>query len=109
MAELLLGAARQQGVSLLIATHDSRLKSRFREQLALPRAAPRLPHEHLLQLAWSYLRARPLGTLLNVLLLALGVGTIGFVRHRRRAGGDSLTATPGASISSSAPREARCS
>src|SRR5258708_27575508 len=34
---------------------------------------------NLLQLAWSYLRARPLGTLLNVLLLALGVGTIGFV------------------------------
>jgi putative ABC transport system permease protein len=33
----------------------------------------------LLQLAWSYLRARPLGTLLNILLLALGVGTIGFV------------------------------
>jgi putative ABC transport system permease protein len=34
---------------------------------------------NLLQLAWSYLRARPLGTLLNVFLLALGVGTIGFV------------------------------
>jgi putative ABC transport system permease protein len=34
---------------------------------------------NLAQLAWSYLRARPLGTLLNVLLLALGVGTIGFV------------------------------
>ncbi len=33
----------------------------------------------LLQLAWSYLRARPLPALLNVLLLALGVGTIGFV------------------------------
>ena len=33
----------------------------------------------VVQLAWSYLRARPLGTLLNVLLLALGVGTIGFV------------------------------
>jgi hypothetical protein len=33
----------------------------------------------LFHLAWSYLRARPLGTLLNVLLLALGVGTIGFV------------------------------
>jgi len=32
-----------------------------------------------LQLAWSYLLARPLGTLLIVLLLALGVGTIGFV------------------------------
>jgi putative ABC transport system permease protein len=32
------------------------------------------------QLAWSYLRARPLGTLLNVLLLAIGIGTIGFVR-----------------------------
>jgi len=34
---------------------------------------------NLVHLAWSYLRARPLGTLLNVLLLALGVGTIGFV------------------------------
>ena len=34
---------------------------------------------NLVQLAWSYLRARPLGTLLNILLLALGVGTIGFV------------------------------
>ena len=34
---------------------------------------------NLARLAWSYLRARPLGTLLNVLLLALGVGTIGFV------------------------------
>jgi putative ABC transport system permease protein len=32
-----------------------------------------------LQLAWSYLRARPLGTLLIVVLLALGVATIGFV------------------------------
>jgi putative ABC transport system permease protein len=31
------------------------------------------------QLAWSYLRARPLATLLNVVLLALGIGTIGFV------------------------------
>ncbi len=34
---------------------------------------------NLVQLAWSYLRARPLGTLLNILLLALGVATIGFV------------------------------
>src|SRR5262249_33864712 len=34
---------------------------------------------NLFQLAWSYLRARPLGTLLNILLLALGIGTIGFV------------------------------
>src|SRR6266436_6328712 len=34
---------------------------------------------NVVQLAWSYLRARPLGTLLNVLLLGLGVGTIGFV------------------------------
>lgn len=31
------------------------------------------------QLAASYLRARPLSTLLNVLLLALAIGTIGFV------------------------------
>ena len=45
----------------------------------------------LLQLAWSYLRARPLGTLLNVLLLALGVGTIGFVLIVDDQIGDSLT------------------
>jgi len=45
----------------------------------------------LLQLAWSYLRARPLGTLLNVFLLALGVGTIGFVLIVDGQIGDSLT------------------
>jgi putative ABC transport system permease protein len=44
----------------------------------------------LLQLAWSYLRARPLGTLLNVVLLALGVGTIGFVLIVDNQIGDSL-------------------
>jgi putative ABC transport system permease protein len=44
----------------------------------------------LAQLAWSYLRARPLGTLLNVLLLALGVGTIGFVLIVDGQVGDSL-------------------
>ena len=46
---------------------------------------------NLLQLAWSYLRARPLGTLLNVVLLALGVGTIGFVLIVNGQIGDSLT------------------
>jgi putative ABC transport system permease protein len=46
---------------------------------------------NLLQLAWSYLRARPLGTLLNVLLLGLGVGTIGFVLIVNGQVGDSLT------------------
>lgn len=45
---------------------------------------------NLLQLAWSYLRARPLGTLLNVVLLALGVGTIGFVLIVNGQIGDSL-------------------
>src|SRR5258708_18820985 len=45
---------------------------------------------NLLQLAFSYLRARPLGTLLNVLLLALGVGTIGFVLIVNGQIGDSL-------------------
>ena len=39
VADLLLGTAREQGVSLLIATHDSRLKSRVPRQLALPRRA----------------------------------------------------------------------
>ena len=37
VADLLLGTARRQGVSLLIATHDSRLKSRIPRQLLLPR------------------------------------------------------------------------
>jgi putative ABC transport system ATP-binding protein len=37
VADLLLGTAHEQGVSLLIATHDSRLKSRIPRQLALPR------------------------------------------------------------------------
>jgi len=45
---------------------------------------------NIAQLAWSYLRARPLGTLLNVLLLALGVGTIGFVWIVNGQVGDSL-------------------
>lgn len=39
VADLLLGTAQGQGVSLLIATHDSRLKSRIARQLALPRRA----------------------------------------------------------------------
>ena len=46
---------------------------------------------NLLQLAWSYLRARPLGTLLNIFLLALGVGTIGFVLIVNGQVGESLT------------------
>jgi putative ABC transport system ATP-binding protein len=37
VSDLLLGAAERQGVSLLIATHDNRLKSRITRQLALPR------------------------------------------------------------------------
>jgi len=35
--ELLLDAARQHGVSLMIATHDARLKSRIARHLALHR------------------------------------------------------------------------
>ncbi len=42
------------------------------------------------QLAWSYLRAQPLGTILNVLLLAIGIGTIGFVRIVDAQVGDNL-------------------
>ena len=37
VADLLLGTARRQGVSLVVATHDTRLKSRVERQLALPR------------------------------------------------------------------------
>ena len=37
VAELLLEATRRQGASLLIATHDNRLKARIPSQLALPR------------------------------------------------------------------------
>jgi putative ABC transport system ATP-binding protein len=36
VADLLLGATRQQGASLFIATHDTRLKSRIDRQLELP-------------------------------------------------------------------------
>ncbi len=45
---------------------------------------------NLLHVAWSYLRASPLGTFLNVFLLALGVGTIGFVRIVDDQVGESL-------------------
>ena len=37
VADLLLDAATRHGASLLVATHDSRLKSRIPRQLALPR------------------------------------------------------------------------
>jgi putative ABC transport system ATP-binding protein len=37
VAELLLDAARRHGASLMIATHDARLKSRISRHLALPR------------------------------------------------------------------------
>jgi putative ABC transport system ATP-binding protein len=43
VADLLLGTAQRQGVSLLIATHDSRLKSIIPQQLALPRRAAEQP------------------------------------------------------------------
>jgi putative ABC transport system ATP-binding protein len=39
VADLLLTTAGEQGASLLIATHDSRLKSRIPRQLTLPRRA----------------------------------------------------------------------
>lgn len=39
VADLLLGATQQHAVSLVIATHDSRLKSKIARQLALPRRA----------------------------------------------------------------------
>jgi ABC-type lipoprotein export system ATPase subunit len=37
VADLLLGATRQHAVSLLVATHDMRLKSKIPRQLVLPR------------------------------------------------------------------------
>jgi len=37
VADLLLGAAERQGVSLVIATHDGRLRPKIARQLALPR------------------------------------------------------------------------
>ena len=45
---------------------------------------------NVVAIAWSYVRARPLGALLNVLLLALGVATIGFVMIVDAQVGDSL-------------------
>jgi putative ABC transport system ATP-binding protein len=43
VADLLSGATRRHGASLVIATHDSRLKARVARQLALPRRAVKLP------------------------------------------------------------------
>ena len=40
VADLLLDTASREGVALLIATHDSRLKSRIPRQLALPQRTP---------------------------------------------------------------------
>jgi len=40
VADLLLSATQQQSVSLVIATHDTRLKSRIPRQLTLPRRHP---------------------------------------------------------------------
>ena len=37
MADLLLETANAHGAALVVATHDSRLKSRIPRQLALPR------------------------------------------------------------------------
>jgi putative ABC transport system ATP-binding protein len=37
VADLLLGAAERHGVSLVIATHDARLKPKVAQQLVLPR------------------------------------------------------------------------
>jgi putative ABC transport system ATP-binding protein len=43
VADLLLGAVQGHGASLLIATHDSRLKSRIQRQLVLPRLGAGVP------------------------------------------------------------------
>ncbi len=43
VAELLLKAARDHDVCLVVATHDSRLKARVERQLALPRIAAESP------------------------------------------------------------------
>jgi putative ABC transport system ATP-binding protein len=43
VAELLLDATRQHGASLVVATHDSRLKARIAHQLALPRRTAAMP------------------------------------------------------------------
>jgi len=43
VAELLLGAAQGHGASLMIATHDARLKSRVDRQLVLPRLGAGVP------------------------------------------------------------------
>ncbi len=43
VADLLLSATRRHGVSLVVATHDSRIKSRIPRELALPRHAAQEP------------------------------------------------------------------
>jgi putative ABC transport system ATP-binding protein len=43
VADLLLGATRHRGVSLVIATHDTRLKAKIPRQLVLPRRHAEAP------------------------------------------------------------------
>jgi hypothetical protein len=60
-------------------------------------------------LTLAYLRNQPVTTLLTLLLLSLGVGTIVVLLLFQAQLENRLTATCAGSTSSSAPRAARCS
>ncbi len=66
--DLLAEQAARHGATLVVATHDARVKSKFRRA-----AGARL---NIASLSTSYLRARPLHTALSLILLSLGVATI---------------------------------
>ena len=68
---LLRAQAETSGATLVIATHDARLKPHFRHRLELPD-----PAMSLFGLSLAYIRARALNAALNLVLLALGVGMI---------------------------------
>ncbi len=66
--DLLEAQAAECGATLVVATHDARVKPRFERRWS---SAMNLPGISL-----AYLRAKPLSTALNLLLLALGIATI---------------------------------
>ena len=102
--ELLESQARACGATLVVATHDQRVKRAIPNQLASERREPRA------RSASRYLAREPLNTALNLVLLALGVGDdharCCSPRTRSRSAWD---ATRAASTSSPARRAARCS
>ena len=76
---LLLDTAHDAGATLVLATHDRRLLDTAVQLAWWRRRAGGAAVTRLAALAWTYLWARPLVTVLNLLLLSLGLAAVTFV------------------------------